>query len=593
MAAARDGLPAETPRGWPPAASTPARSRAIDSHDPGVDNSAPMQKHWPNAPSRTTYLLLGTLVAALLLLRKPASLLHPQFWAEDGTLFFQEAFNHGFLSTVLQPASGYLHTFPRLVAGFSLLLPMERAPLVFNLAAFAAQLLPALYLLSPRMTNVIPALSARVVAALLCVSLPASYETHVNLTNAHWHLALTAVCILVATPAAGPRVQALETLLAGLFSLTGPFAILFLPLVAPRLLEVAKGARSIRSQLAPVVIAAGALLQLGFAATSARVGAAVARSGPLSPQELMTVVSMHTLFNAILGINGFARLYRVLPPIAYGLGLCALAFFLFVAARDRVKPLLILFYLAALSIALSFVFPLNDLRIWLLPQAGPRYFLFAILFIHLAVLHLAFGARSFRGIGLVLLAAAVFIGIPADFFHPRQPDAHWADNAATLRSLPPGSDFYVPVVPLYHPGMVLRQQFPRRGQPALARRQPVPSSTPSDFTLSRPTKIGLGEANNDTFLKVAGWAIDAAAREPSGGVFVVIDEKLFPAVTGLPAAVESDGRSYADCGFSRLIPVDEIGPGSHEVSIAVLTHDGSAYFRPAAPRTFTTSQFFP
>ena len=87
-----------------------------------------MQKNWTNAPAGSTRLLLGTLLAALLLLRRPGSLLHPQFWAEDGPLFFQDAFNHGFRSTILQPASGYLHSFPRLVAGLSLLVPLEQAP---------------------------------------------------------------------------------------------------------------------------------------------------------------------------------------------------------------------------------------------------------------------------------------------------------------------------------------------------------------------------------------------------------------------------------------------------------------------------------
>ena len=139
-------------------------------------------------------------------------------------------------TTVVRPVSGYLHLLPRLVAGFSLLFPMERAPLVFNLAAFAVQLAPALYLLSPRMARVIPSFPGRVVAALLYIALPASSETHVNLTNTHWYLALTAVCILVAAPAGGrhgPGPRDVRCWL--LFSLTGPFSILFLPLVAPRL----------------------------------------------------------------------------------------------------------------------------------------------------------------------------------------------------------------------------------------------------------------------------------------------------------------------------------------------------------------------
>ena len=135
----------------------------------------------------------------------------------------------------------------------------------------------------------------------------------------------------------------------------------------------------------------------------------------------MTVVSMHTFFNAIFGIDGFSRFYRMLPPFAYGLGLIALAFFLFVAVRDRVLPLLILFYLSALSIALSFLFPLNDLRIWLHPQAGPRYFLFACVFIHFAILHLAFATRSFRDIGFFFWRRRLPSGSPPIFSIPGNP----------------------------------------------------------------------------------------------------------------------------------------------------------------------------
>jgi len=552
-----------------------------------------MHKNGTDIPSRSTHLLLGTLLAALLLFRSPGSLLHPQFWAEDGTVFFQDAFNLGLWSTILQPASGYLHSFPRLVAGFSLLFPMVQAPLVFNLAAFVIQLLPALYLLSPRMVRIIPSFPARAVAALLYISLPASYETHVNLTNSHWHLALIAICILVAEQAAGRLVRTLEIFTAALFSLTGPFSILFLPLLAPRLLEIVKGARPRHSRIVPVIIAAGGLIQLGYASASERIGTAVAQSGPLSLQELMTVLSMHTFFNAIFGSNGFSRFDRMLPPIAYGLGLCALAFLIFIAVRDRVKPLLILLYLSALSIALSLIFPLNDLRIWLDPRAGPRYFLFAVIFIHLAILHLAFAARSFKQIGYVFLVAVVAIGIPADFFHPGQPDLHWADNTKVFRSLPSGSDFYVPVVPLYHLGMMLHQSSTWRGPTALSGLQPLLSRTPGDFSINRPAKVTLAKVSNDKHLRVDGWAIDGAARESARGVYVIIDDKEFPAVTGLPSNIGYDGRSYSDCGFSRLIPIDEIGPGSHQLSIAVLTRDGSGYFQPPPPRTFTTSRFFP
>ena len=92
------------------------------------------------------------------------------------------------------------------------------------------QLVPALYLLSSRMARFLPSFPARAAVALVYVALPASAETHVNLTNSHWHLALAAVCILVAAPAATAWSRALDALLLALFSLTGPFSILFLPL---------------------------------------------------------------------------------------------------------------------------------------------------------------------------------------------------------------------------------------------------------------------------------------------------------------------------------------------------------------------------
>ncbi len=552
-----------------------------------------MHRNGTDTPGRSRHLLFGALLAALLLLRNPGSLLHPRFWAEDGTLFFQEAFNHGFLATILQPASGYLHTFPRFVAGLSLLLPLEQAPLVFAIAAFLLQLLPALYLLGPRMGRHIPSFAGRAAAALLYVAVPASYETHVNLANAHWHLALACVCMLVVSPAAGALTRSLETLALLVFSLTGPFSMLFLPLVAPRLLAAVKGAPRDHRLTPALLIAGGAAIQAGVALSSARVGAGASSFGYLSSQELMTVVSMHAFFNPLLGIEGLSRVADFLPPAAYGLGILGLAFLAFVAIRDRVRPLLLLLYLGALSIALWCVFPLNDPRIWLNPRSGSRYFLFACLFVLLTSLHLARCAPPLRVIGLLLLGVAVVVGIPADFSHPRQPDIRWADQAAVFRSLPAGSDFSIPVVPLFHPGMVLHKSTSLRSPSPLSRLRPLQSQTPSSFSITRPKRVSLNETTNATHLRVDGWATDGAVTKPAGGVFVMIDGKLFPAVYGLPADSGSGAGSCPDCVFTRLIPIAEIGPGSHTVSIVVLTRDRDAYYLPAPPQSFATSRFFP
>ena len=90
------------------------------------------------------------ILALIVFLRSPANLLNPQFYAEDGYIFFQSAWERGFLPSLLEPYSGYLHVVPRVVAGLALLVPLLKAPLVFNLAAFAITLIPDLYLLSNR-----------------------------------------------------------------------------------------------------------------------------------------------------------------------------------------------------------------------------------------------------------------------------------------------------------------------------------------------------------------------------------------------------------------------------------------------------------
>ena len=257
--------------------------------------------------------------------------------------------------------------------------------------------------------------------------------------------------------------------------------------------------------------------------------------------------------------------------------------------RDRVLPLLMLFYLAALSIALSFIFPLNDLRLSLHPQAGPRYFLFACVFILLAVLHLAFTAGSpAADRACLLLAMAVAVGIPADFFHPRQPDARWADNAAVFRSLPAGSDFFVPVVPLYHGGMLLHKTSPRRGPSPLARLRPSPRKRRPTSPSPGRRKSALIRGDQRPFLDVAGWAIDGAARAPAGGVFV--DDRRH-AVPGGVRAAGADRRRRALVPGLRLFPPDpdrRDRPRPHQVSLVVVTRDGSGSYQPAAPRTFTT-----
>lgn len=95
-------------------------------------------------------------------------------------------------------------------------------------------------------------------------------------------------------------------------------------------------------------------------------------------------------------------------------------------------------------------------------------------------------------------------------------------------------------------------------------------------------------ANRDS-IKVAGWAVDAANNKPAGGVYVRIDNELFPAFYGRQrkgVAKRFDVPSYRFSGFEATVPVSEIGHGTHVLSVVVVTNDRERYYRPSRGITF-------
>jgi len=79
-------------------------------------------------------VLLATLL--VLYLRAPDAFQHPNFWAEDGVVFFRQWQEMG-LASIFEPYNGYLHLAPRLVAALAGALPLEQTVMVYFLASLA------------------------------------------------------------------------------------------------------------------------------------------------------------------------------------------------------------------------------------------------------------------------------------------------------------------------------------------------------------------------------------------------------------------------------------------------------------------------
>ena len=129
--------------------------------------------------------------------------------------------------------------------------------------------------------------------------------------------------------------------------------------------------------------------------------------------------------------------------------------------------------------------------------------------------------------------------------------------------------------------------------PPLSDLSPVASSAFAGGidTLSTDTEsdlLGTGQQNGSvvvpqeaSFIKLEGWAVDTSNESTAGGVYIDIDGELFPAFYGTARRdvrryFKSDAYRYS--GFERAIPLSEIGAGSHELSVVILTTDRNGYY---------------
>src|SRR3954469_12775577 len=129
-------------------------------------------------------LIVSFLLAALAVIsRRPDAISNPQFFAEDGNVWFAEAYNYGWARALAITHTGYFQTLPRLGAALALAVPLQHAPLVMNLVGLVLQVAPVVFLLSARAERWAP-LRIRVLMALAYLALPNISELDVSIMEA-------------------------------------------------------------------------------------------------------------------------------------------------------------------------------------------------------------------------------------------------------------------------------------------------------------------------------------------------------------------------------------------------------------------------
>lgn len=177
--------------------------------------------------SRTASIFL--LILGITIFRAPDALYNPQFWAEDATEWFDDAYHQGAIS-LFNLYGGYLNIFQRLVAILSVkVLPLSYIPIAFNIVAILIGSSSLFLFTTPRFRHVIKTDELRLVLCLIAAFGYPSGEITNTLTNTHWFLTLGSLILLVFQAESGLG-KALVSIYLAVATFTAPLNFFLLPI---------------------------------------------------------------------------------------------------------------------------------------------------------------------------------------------------------------------------------------------------------------------------------------------------------------------------------------------------------------------------
>jgi hypothetical protein len=384
--------------------------------------------------------LVFTIAAVALFTRRPGLFLHPQFYAEDGYVWYAQAYNTGWLHSLRLPEGGYLNTLQRLVAGVALGVPLQWAPVVMVWAGLFIQLLPVAVLLSAR-CRTWGSLPVRLLFAAIYIALPNAGEIHVVLTNAQWHWALAEVMLAFASAPRSWNGRAFDALLFVVGGFTGPFCIILIPLV---LMYGWRRAQSWSFALA-AFMGVGTLVQAVLLTHGARTPGVRGATLALFLRFFGGDVIEYT----ILGSQDFIlRAPKIFILAAVVLGL---TIHIYCLLYSNLETKLFVVYCTVLYLAsLRSPMPSEKGALWplLLGNIGARYWFFPMLAFTWCMAWCAANAgnKLMRNTAFCLLFLMP-VSIVRDWKYHPYPDKHFEISVERMKAASPGEHLVIPIIP--------------------------------------------------------------------------------------------------------------------------------------------------
>lgn len=399
--------------------------------------------HWHFPKEFFLYFVFFFLV---IVLRAPDAFFHAQFWAEDGNIWYANAYNTGGLHSIFLTASGYFQTVSRLVAWLSLALPMSMAPLVFNMLAASIQTIPAFLFVSSRFEKAIPQFSIRFSCALLLLLLPNTAEIQVNITNAQWWLALTAFMVLVADAHTARRWHIFDVSILLLAGLSGPFALLLSP-IAWILVFLNRTKTSLQNAW---LLSGTALVQL-VGIFFINHGERLAEIPQYTALLVLKIFNRQILWGPLIGPTQYEALTQHtfwFPIFFFTTTLLALFLALYALRKAPIQVgLFVLFGCLVFISSLASPILTHTPEELLIPRNGTRYwFIPMCAFMAILIWNTLQGSRVVKILSGIFLATCLF-GIVLEFRRPPFKEYSWEQNVQKFQQLPQGQPMEIPLNP--------------------------------------------------------------------------------------------------------------------------------------------------
>ena len=194
-------------------------------------------------------------IFAILFLRDPKCITHPELWAEDGAMFFRQQLLSG-ARAILLTSGGYLQLAPRILALVTAAFPVAWAPLLYAIESIlVAGACCWAFVLNPFRAVFRSELIRGVLCLVAATGFPAQ-ELIGNITNVQWFFMLVAVPLTLVPPRCRTGMSRVLFITLGLLiALSAPLTIVLLPLIAIRAM------RTRSAEYFSLAIAAGTLIE--------------------------------------------------------------------------------------------------------------------------------------------------------------------------------------------------------------------------------------------------------------------------------------------------------------------------------------------